>query len=190
MASMLGEIKQFAGSYTPENFEKCDGRLLPIEGNRPLFAILGTRYGGDGVNDFALPDLSGRIPIGGWQVSRVVYSEGDTGGSSSVNIGVNNLPNHEHNVTINTKIPAYSGTANEVNPSNTTVLATGGESVNRSFIPHLSYSDATPDIEMPGVSITTTTTEVGEGAPINTMPPFLVVNYIICVKGEFPEDKS
>jgi microcystin-dependent protein len=28
-----------------------------------LFALLGTTYGGDGINCFALPDLRGRAPV-------------------------------------------------------------------------------------------------------------------------------
>ena len=53
----LGMIKLFAGNYVPAGFALCDGRKISINSNQPLFAILGTKYGGDGINDFALPDL-------------------------------------------------------------------------------------------------------------------------------------
>lgn len=40
----------------------CNGALLPIQQNQALFALLGTRYGGNGSTNFALPDLRGRAP--------------------------------------------------------------------------------------------------------------------------------
>ena len=36
---------------------------MSIAENTPLFSLLGTTYGGDGVSTFALPDLRGRVPI-------------------------------------------------------------------------------------------------------------------------------
>jgi microcystin-dependent protein len=41
----------------------CDGSLLPISQYQPLFALIGTCYGGTGTTNFALPDLRGRVPI-------------------------------------------------------------------------------------------------------------------------------
>jgi hypothetical protein len=35
----------------------ADGRILPIAGNTAVFSLLGTTFGGDGHNNFALPDL-------------------------------------------------------------------------------------------------------------------------------------
>lgn len=69
----LGENTQLLGSlllapydFVPEHFQKCAGQLLPIDGNTaPLFALIGTEFGGNGQTDFALPDLRGREPIAG-----------------------------------------------------------------------------------------------------------------------------
>ena len=60
----IGEIKLFAGTYDPAGWRSCLGQLLPIWGNEALFSLIGVTYGGDGVNNFALPDLRGRAPIG------------------------------------------------------------------------------------------------------------------------------
>ena len=60
---MLGEIRLFAGSFAPEGWMFCDGSLLAIDENQPLFQLIGTTYGGDGQSTFALPDLRGRVPI-------------------------------------------------------------------------------------------------------------------------------
>ena len=59
----VGEIRLFAGNFAPRGWAFCEGQLLPIEPNTTLYALLGTTYGGDGRNTFALPDLRGRVPI-------------------------------------------------------------------------------------------------------------------------------
>lgn len=59
----IGEIRLFAGNFPPKNWAFCDGTILAITSNQALFAILGTTYGGNGVNTFGLPDLRGRVPI-------------------------------------------------------------------------------------------------------------------------------
>lgn len=58
----IGEISMFAGTFPPAGWALCDGQLLAIVENEPLFTLIGTTYGGDGVTTFALPDLRGRIP--------------------------------------------------------------------------------------------------------------------------------
>jgi microcystin-dependent protein len=60
----IGEIRLFAGNYAPAGFAFCQGQLLPINANETLFAIIGTLYGGNGISNFALPDLRGAVPVG------------------------------------------------------------------------------------------------------------------------------
>jgi Phage Tail Collar Domain len=60
----IGQICTFAFDYCPKGFLPADGQLLPIQGNQPLFAILGTTYGGNGTSNFALPDLRARTVVG------------------------------------------------------------------------------------------------------------------------------
>jgi microcystin-dependent protein len=55
---ILGEIKMFAGTYAPSGYAFCLGQLLSIAQFASLYANLGTQYGGDGRQTFALPDLS------------------------------------------------------------------------------------------------------------------------------------
>ena len=38
------------------------GHSCRVQENPALFSLLGTTYGGDGENNFALPDLRGRVP--------------------------------------------------------------------------------------------------------------------------------
>lgn len=57
MDNYLASIVEMALYWTPDGFLPCDGRKLPIKNNEALYSLLGSNYGGDGVHDFALPDL-------------------------------------------------------------------------------------------------------------------------------------
>jgi microcystin-dependent protein len=59
----IGQVTIFAGNYAPEGWAKCEGQIIPIEQNMPLFSLIGTTYGGDGQRTFALPDLRGKGPV-------------------------------------------------------------------------------------------------------------------------------
>src|SRR5438132_11779536 len=59
----LGEIKPVAFNFAPSGWALCDGRHILILQNPELFHVIGTTYGGDGITDFALPDLRGRTPV-------------------------------------------------------------------------------------------------------------------------------
>src|SRR6516162_5002453 len=61
---MIGEVMPFAGNFAPTDYMPADGRLLSPTEFPALFNLIGTTYGGDGVNTFALPDLRGRTIIG------------------------------------------------------------------------------------------------------------------------------
>ena len=51
----LGEVETFAFDFCPLGWSTLNGQLLSIGQNTALFSLLGTTYGGDGVNNFALP---------------------------------------------------------------------------------------------------------------------------------------
>ena len=52
----VGEIRMFGGNFAPAGWAFCEGQLIPISENDVLFNLIGTTYGGDGQNTFALPD--------------------------------------------------------------------------------------------------------------------------------------
>lgn len=60
---MLGDAILSVNAYG-EGALPADGRLLPINQNTAVFSILGTRFGGDGITNFALPDLRAFTPQG------------------------------------------------------------------------------------------------------------------------------
>jgi microcystin-dependent protein len=64
MNAFLGQVQAFGFNFGPKGWMQCNGQLLAISENQPLYALLGTTYGGDGRVTFALPKLN---PIGGSQ---------------------------------------------------------------------------------------------------------------------------
>ena len=83
MEGYIGEVREFAGNFAPRNWASCDGQTLNIKNYTPLFAIIGTMYGGDGVQTFQLPDWrptddAGR-KVHGWEIgkpSKIICVEG------------------------------------------------------------------------------------------------------------------
>src|ERR1700685_738496 len=91
----LGETKIVSFNFAPKGWAFCNGQLLPINQNQALFSLLGTTYGGNGVVNFALPNLQGATPIG----FNGSYLLGNTGGETFHTLTYNEMPQHTHAVT-------------------------------------------------------------------------------------------
>ena len=92
----IGEIRIFAGNFAPVGWLLCQGQLLPISQYDVLFNLIGTTYGGDGQNTFALPNLASRIPY--HQGSGYVL--GQQGGAEDVTLTVSQIPQHSHTANV------------------------------------------------------------------------------------------
>jgi microcystin-dependent protein len=170
----LGAIFMFAGNFAPRGYALCQGQLLAIAQNTALFSILGTTYGGNGVNNFALPDLRGRGPIGTGQapgLPNVIL--GEVGGSNSVTILTSNMPSHTHTVNVSTANGAQGSPQNNFPAS--VVDSQGGVSTayNTTATGGATFA---PNAVNPS----------GGSQPINIQDPYLGINYIIALQGIFP----
>jgi microcystin-dependent protein len=175
--SYTGQIIMAAFNYAPRNFANCDGQLLNVNQNQALFALLGTTYGGDGRNTFALPDLRGRTPAGGFASSNAStqppdyvqnrYVRGQQGGSEKVALTAAQNPAHTHTLTA----AATSGVNQYLDGA--LLLAPVSD-------PARLYGPATSAVALAGRS-----TVVG-GQPHENMQPFEVINFAICIQGIFP----
>lgn len=103
----LGQVMMTGFNFAPKYWAQCNGQLLPIAQNQALFSLLGTHFGGDGINTFALPDLRSRTPTGygssvdpSWQPPPAQM--GQVGGSENVTLLASNLPAHTHSVNATT----------------------------------------------------------------------------------------
>src|SRR5687768_5904310 len=93
----IGEIRMFGGNFAPAGWMFCEGQLLPISENDTLFTLIGTTYGGDGQETFALPDLRGRLPLhAGTGSSGTTYQIGEQAGVEQVTLTTNQIPIHNH----------------------------------------------------------------------------------------------
>ena len=159
----LGEIKLFAGNFAPAGWALCQGQLMAIAQNDLLFTLIGTTYGGDGQNTFALPDLQGRVPIH----MADGFALGASGGVEQVAINVGQLPMHSHGVG------ASSNPGTQPSPQGALPAALAN-----------AYSDSTTtNTPMAGPMLTPT----GGSQPHENMQPYLVINYIISLFGSFPQ---
>jgi microcystin-dependent protein len=106
----LGEIRMFAGNFAPSGYEEADGGFRPIAQNTALFALLGTRFGGNGTTDFRLPDLSARTIMGaGEGPGLTAYALGEVSGSHFMELLPANLPPHAHSLSSGSTGSAGSG---------------------------------------------------------------------------------
>jgi microcystin-dependent protein len=179
----LGFVIPFAGATPPAKWKFCQGQELLISEYADLFSLIGTTFGGDGSETFALPNLCGRIAIHAGQGMGLQqnYIPGQTGGREKIAITVGNLPLHSHQLdgTITATLPPCanrSGDASE--PTDHYPAVFGSEE---------HYSDA-PDatIKMGQTVVSTSTPMAGDNEEIYIMSPFVAMNYIICTDGIWP----
>jgi microcystin-dependent protein len=116
----LGQISTFGFGFPPRGYAVCNGQLLPINQNQALFALLGTTYGGNGVNTFALPNLQGSVPL----MAGVNYVLGQVGGEVNHTLAVGEMSSHTHPLLGATSTPSQVAAATP-----TTTLGNGSSAV-------------------------------------------------------------
>ncbi len=168
--AFIGHIMPVAFDFAPNDWLLCQGQILPIAPYQALHALLGTTYGGDGKETFALPDLRGRVSLGaGNGPGLTPRALGAKVGSERVSLTLNQLPSHTHEL----RAAAAAGTAS---PGGAPALAA-------------SPADAPPAYAPGNSSLIAAEAGTGAnegGAPHENRQPFVTINHIICVNGLFP----
>jgi microcystin-dependent protein len=178
MEGVIAQILLFAGTFAPKNWAYCNGQIIPIAQNTALFSLLGTTYGGDGRVNFALPNLQGRVAIGaGNGPGLSPYALGQAAGSESVTILPNQIPGHVHPATATVAVSVTNTPAGTEDPV--------GGLLTETAAPFYASSGASTG-NLGGVSATVTVGPNQGGQPVNIMPPYLALNYVICLYGIFP----
>jgi microcystin-dependent protein len=143
----------------------CNGQTLAISSNQPLFALIGTTFGGDGRTNFLLPNLQGRTPVGVGTAGRNTIAYGQQGGQETHTLVSGEVPQHTH--ALNSIQPA-----NNPSPSGTT-LSSGGL---------IAYG---PLVNL-GAMNGGTLTPAGSSQAHENRQPYLVMNWLIALTGIFP----
>lgn len=167
----IGQIIAVGFNFVPVGWLACNGQILSISQYDVLFALIGTTYGGDGVNTFAVPNLCGRTPVNSGQGPRTSnYVIGQQTGTESVTLQANQVGAHSHTL----QASAQPGTTATPGPS--VSLAVNAQSA--AFLYH------TPPVDVPlsGNAIG----PAGNNQAHENMQPSLAINYIICTEGIFP----
>ena len=160
----VGELRIFSFGFTPQYWLPCNGQLLDIQKNAPLYSLIGTTYGGNGQTSFALPDLQARVPIdeGGG------FTLGQRGGEAGHTLTISEMTRHTHTLFGN----ASTATGNVPSPS--TRLA--GSEPGNLFGPPRNLQD----MDSSSIGVT------GGSQPHENRQPYLALNICICVAGVFP----
>lgn len=187
----VGSLFQYAGSTAPAGWLLCQGQLLTISSYPSLFNVIGNVYGGNGVTQFALPDLRGRVAIG----SGGSYSIGSTGGSETCTLTVNEMPAHTHTGTIDgvsnhthTYQDAYY--AENTGGAGPKVYGTGSSSdYDNNFYYRTQSGSYTSNPNDSATQLTSgsggahthtmSNSSTGGGASFSIVQPYLTVSYII-----------
>ncbi|WP_316805395.1 phage tail protein [Pedobacter nototheniae] len=177
MQPHLGEIRMFAGNFVPAGWAFCDGRLLPIAENDVLFNLIGTTYGGDGIETFAVPNLQSRIPV--HQGAGTSFSQfGAALGTETVNLVANNLPPHSHSIQGPQMPYRGDGPGNSADPLNNGLGIGTGKKY---------YAMGTPTGTMGPLSGTLNILPNVGNQPHDNMQPYLCVSFIISLFGIYPQ---
>lgn len=187
MEGYMGEIRLFAGNFEPRNWAFCNGQILQIADYQALFSILGTTYGGDGQETFALPDLRGRVPVGPQTVGgSAKIEQGDQGGKEEVALTSANLPAHTHPVantlSVAIKCSAVVGGGSD-DPTNGFIGGSGGSNM------YTTNTNGYMNPKAAELSGTITVGQTGQSQPVPIRNPYLGMNYMICTNGIFPTRK-
>jgi microcystin-dependent protein len=162
------DINQFLGQlilapfgFAPRGWAQCNGQIMAINQNQALFALLGTFFGGNGVQTFALPNLQGRTPIG----MNDAFPIGANGGEAQHTLTQSEVPSHSHN------LQAATTGANGNSPTGA-ILAGGGANI---FVPSANLKAMFPQ------NLATVGGQFHENRQ-----PYLVMNWCIALTGIFP----
>ncbi|NCD70236.1 phage tail protein [Mucilaginibacter agri] len=171
MQPYVGEIRIWPGNFPPAQWAFCQGQLLSISTFQTLFTLIGTTYGGDGQQTFALPNMQGRAPVHmgtGLGLAPVVL--GQIGGSETVTLTQGQMPMHTHNVNV-------QNTEGNTNTPQNTLFANTGTGDN-----DYALGTVTPDVTMGTQSVSF----AGGSQPYDIIQPSLALNFIISLYGIWP----
>lgn len=173
----IGEIRMFGFNFAPDGWAMCQGQIMQIQQNAALYALLGTRYGGNGSTTFQLPDLQGRVPIAqGLAPTGTAYVIGTHQGTETVTLTTAQAPPHTHSMVAVTTVGTTPAPAGEY------FAAVAPDTAGAT---HPIYAAPGNPPAAP-LAVNPATVSVSGGGAHNNMQPFSVLNFCIALSGLFP----
>lgn len=165
----LGTIRLVGFNFAPVGWALCQGQPLSIAENPALFSLLGTTFGGDGVNTFNLPDLRSRVALGQGQGPGLSnYVQGQAAGVEAVTLTAGQAPAHSHPLMAAANVSASNpGPALALGTPETAVKMYGGTGASTALAP-------------------SSIGAFGSSLPHENRQPYLALNYIAALTGIFP----
>jgi microcystin-dependent protein len=181
MDPFLGEIRYFSFNYVPQNWASCNGAQMQVKQNAALFSLLNKFYGGDGITNFNLPDLRGRVAMGFGSFpapsGSITYNLGASGGMETVPLTIEQMPGHTHNAM------ATNLAGNAAIPTSNTLAKDGTPSTGTPFPIYADLgSSPSPLVPLNAAALGST----GGGAGHENRQPFLTLNACIAITGIYP----
>jgi microcystin-dependent protein len=178
MEGVMAVVTCFAADFAPKNWAFCNGQKLSIAQNQALFSILGTTYGGDGIQTFALPNLQSRTPVSpGTSTTGTTYTLGQMTGTETVTLTAANVPTHIHNGNVDLYLTADSSDGGVTQAADAYPAVS-----NNAYFPTVTANTA---MAAPAFSNSVLGPNAG-GQPFPVRMPYLGMNYIICMYGIYP----
>jgi microcystin-dependent protein len=165
----VGEIRLVGFNFAPAGWAFCNGQLMAISENETLFNLIGTTYGGDGQNTFALPNLQSRVIIHQGQGPGLSnYIIGENAGVETVTVTSAQLPIHNHTANCSSSAGSESSPVGHIWSADAAGLTAEYSNIQNG--------------QMNAAAIG----QSGGSQPHENRMPFLAMNYIISLFGIFP----
>jgi microcystin-dependent protein len=177
MEGYIAEIRLFAANFAPRNWAYCQGQLISISQNSALFSLLGTTYGGNGIQTFGLPNFASRTARGAGSFAGMpTTSLGEMSGYESVTLLPTQMPAHTHTGGGTLFSPCSTNPGGDGGASNSYPANTAPVNL------YASTSNGTMGVNHP-----VGTVQIAGGSQAHSnIQPSLGMNYIICMYGIYP----
>ncbi len=177
----IGEIALF-GTFVPDGWLPCDGRLVSHNSYPALFALIGYNFGGSGAQ-FALPDLRDVIPVGtGSGPGLTPVQLGTKFGANEVTLTPQQTP-HSHRLQRKGATSVAQKT-NSIGPNTNLAQVARQYDVPGNqweLVPHF-LANTNPNSSLAPQSIAMT----GSGVAHENRQPFVALNFGIAIDGHYP----
>jgi len=173
----LAQIEIFSFNFAPQGWAQCNGQLLPINQNQPLFSLLGTTFGGNGQTTFALPDMRSRVPI-----SFGTSIMGQQQGQENHTLITSEMPTHNHALMADATTAAAQ--SNTPAPAGTRVFGVANGTITPTGT--FTVTIYNPDSPKGSTLSPTVISNTGGSQAHTNIQPYLTLNFCIALQGIFP----